>query len=108
MIYRCVLIVTPPPPYRDPGLQPTNGNVSSSVGLSAKDLLSKLLTVDLDERITVEECLNHKFLKPTSANSSFDDELEALGLRIEGIEILKQKELLYNNMDSISDTNSYV
>ena len=66
------------------------------------------LAGSLDERITVEECLNHKFLKPTSANSSFDDELEALGLRIEGIEILKQKELLYNNRDSISDTNSYI
>ena len=78
------------------------------VSLEAKDLLSKLLTVNLDERITVEECLKHKFLKSTSVNSSFDDELEALGLRIEGIEILKQKELLYNNRDSISDTNIYV
>ena len=76
------------------------------VSEEAKDLLSKLLTVDLDKRIAVEESLNHKFLKPT-VNSSFDDELEALSESIEGIEILKQKELIYNRhiWASVSDTD---
>ena len=75
------------------------------VSEEAKDLLSKLLAVDLDKRISVEECLNHKFLKPTSANSSFDDELEALSLNIEGIVIMKQKELVNNNKATASDEN---
>ena len=67
------------------------------VSQETKDLLSRMLTVDQDKRISLEECLNHKFLKPTSANSSFDDELEALSLSIEGIEIMKQKERVYNS-----------
>ena len=75
------------------------------VSLEAKDLLSKLLTVNLDERITVEECLNHKFLKPTSANSFFDDELVAISLNIEGTEIMKQKELVKNNRTSVCESN---
>ena len=76
------------------------------VSQEPKDLLSKLLTVDLDKRIAVEECLNHKFLKPT-VNSSFDDELDALSVSIEGIEILKETELLYNShiWASVSDTD---
>ena len=86
-------------------------NLSSSlwreVSQETKDLLSRMLTVDQDKRISLEECLNHKFLKPTSANSSFDDELEALSLSIEGIEIMKQKERVYNSY-SVSDKNIYL
>ena len=83
-----------------------SSNLWREISQEPKDLLSKLLTVDLDKRIAVEECLNHKFLKPT-VNSSFDDELEALSVSIEGIEILKQKEVLYNSYiwASVSDTD---
>ena len=82
-----------------------NTSLWREVSDEAKDLLSKLLAVDLNRRISVEECLNHKFLKPTSANSSFDEELEALSLNIEGITIMKQKELVNNNKAAASDEN---
>ena len=68
-------------------------------------MISKLLNVNQKKRFSLEECLNHKFLKSTSVNSSFNDELEALSLSIEGIEIVKEKEPVYKSYFSVSDTN---
>lgn len=43
--------------------------VPSSLSLNCQDLIKNLMTVDVDKRITIDEALNHPFLKDTEVPS---------------------------------------
>ena len=58
---------------------------------STTDLLNGIFTVDVEKRISIEECLSHK-----SLNSSVSDN-DDLSLNIEGLEIIQKTENIYHN-----------
>ena len=59
---------------------------------STRDLLNRILTVDVEKRISIEEVLSHKSLNP-----SVNDKLDDLSLNIEGLEIIQKTENIYHN-----------
>jgi serine/threonine-protein kinase Chk2 len=50
-----------------------------SVADPALDLIDRMLTVDVEKRITVDECLEHPWMKPLSVTDSTDGLTGALG-----------------------------
>lgn len=66
-----------------------------SVGDAALDLIDRMLTVDVDKRITVDECLNHPWttgkLENWQLNVSVSDSTDGLTGRLDKLDFSKRK-----------------
>lgn len=66
-----------------------------SIGDPALDLIDRMLTVDVDKRITVDECLNHPWITGNldnwQANVSFSDSTDGLTGVMDKLDFSKRK-----------------
>ncbi len=66
-----------------------------SVGDPALDLIDRMLTVDVDKRVTVDECLNHPWvtgkLENWQVNVSISDSTDGLTGRMDKLDFSKRK-----------------
>jgi serine/threonine-protein kinase Chk2 len=72
-----------------------------SVGDSALDLIDRMLTVDVDKRITIDECLEHPWT--TKDNISLTDSTDGLTGAISKLDFSKRK--LQRERTLLSDIN---
>ena len=62
-----------------------------SVGDTALDLIDKMLTVDADKRITIEECLEHPWITQKELQTSISDSTDGLTGAMSDLDFSKRK-----------------
>lgn len=62
-----------------------------SIGDPALDLIDKMLTVDVEKRITIDECLNHPWVTTKSLEVSISDSTDGLTGAMSGLDFSKRK-----------------
>ena len=62
-----------------------------NIGDPALDLIDRMLTVDVDQRITIDECLDHPWIYTKSSKASVSDSTDGLTGAMSGLDFSKRK-----------------